>query len=1565
MESGESPPEPRSSRTVRVIARLASAFGLVLLFSAAAAGGAVLATETATARRLVLEASNAALANLFHGTLQLRSVGRVGFGGARDVELAVYDANGRLVLVARGVQARIRLATLLLGLLRGRGDVRVLLSEVAIRDAEWTLRPGAGGLPTLIGAFEPRTSPSPGEPMSEEGPHGEVVVDIRDLHILRAHVHGEIAFFDALDTKLTGLSGSFHYDPSVVAVDVQDVEARTTGILAAPVEARASCMVRVPPRGDLRVTAALDVMAGGLGATFRGEVHGDSIDASGDAPEITPRGLRDIAPGTALASFASSLTAHAEVHGTFQAPRLALSVGGVPGSLAAHATLALDGRRTIAVDAVARGFDPGRLFAPAPSMSIDARAHLEAAIAADGAISGDVDATTNPTHLGRQAVPGVAAHAHFTRTTVAGSARADEPGAPLDLDFRIHRGPEGAILDFRSHALATDLSRVPRFAALGLHGAADVAGEGRIALESGAIDVRARGQVTGLRAGAHGVRYAIVEARARGRADAPSLDVAVQATGGLIAGHPVERFALGATGPVTAPRVSAFAQSGDAVARGQASVSLDRGVVATDVAIDVARGGVALRARSERVSWIAPRLDVVALDVAGLGAPLAAEIHREPRGLSLRLRTAALDLSRVRRLLGEDARVPAGNAQVDVDLKADERSVTGHVDAQLRALRAGEGAAPSADAIALGLRFSGRRVEGGIDARVETSHARLRLEDVHADGPPSELKSWTRATGAADIDADVDLATLQRLLPLQSLSYSCLSGRLTLRAHAERASPRQEPDATLDASTTGLVVVARPRRTPPPYVDRPRAPEEVEVPWQLQQMDLRLHGALHGAVPETTVEGTVVDGAGPLLTAHLTSRAQITELARGVATAARVPFEFHAEVPRRDLSHLPAFLRPGALRGSVASTLEANGTLEKPHARLSVRGWQLVPLQAQSAIPFSGTVEATYDGKAATVRAEASDPRGRVLEARANADAPLVDLLSRARDSDWHAALQVNLHDFPLHGLPPFATRGIAGLATGSATLDGWHRDARLETNLGIERPKLGTVPFERGRVHLEVDGARARAAVRLEGGGAHGEATIAAETRWGTALAPSFVAESPVDATLDARSFRAGALLPFLKGAVDQLDGRVDAAVRLHVSPDLRTGTFDGDVRLSKGLIEIPALGEQFHDVSARLTVRPWGTLRLDDVTAIAGEGRLKANGWAQLDGTRLRQAQLDVDLPKHLPLTVQGVALGEAQGQVHVTAAMSEDRRRLDADVRIQRFTMTLPESSGHSVQDLGPAPKVAIGLRREDGQFAALPLHAPEEPRSPESTALRVSIDLGDEVRIKRDATIDVLLRGKPTIDVTDRTRLTGTIEIPRGMVELYGKRFQISPGSSLSFTGDPGNPQLVVTAEYDAPESIKLFADLKGDVRKPTIKLRSEPPGLSDDQMLGLLVFGSQEGMAGTPGPGELTDPTQRAAGFAGGFVAQGLNKALSGLGSLEVSTRLDTAEAANPRPEVEVRLSSDVSTRVRVNTGVPAPGESPDRTLVTLDWRFKPRWSLQTTVGDEGSTFVDFLWRHRY
>jgi len=157
---------------------------------------------------------------------------------------------------------------------------------------------------------------------------------------------------------------------------------------------------------------------------------------------------------------------------------------------------------------------------------------------------------------------------------------------------------------------------------------------------------------------------------------------------------------------------------------------------------------------------------------------------------------------------------------------------------------------------------------------------------------------------------------------------------------------------------------------------------------------------------------------------------------------------------------------------------------------------------------------------------------------------------------------------------------------------------------------------------------------------------------------------------------------------------------------------------------------------------------------------------------------------------------------------------------------------------------------------------------------------------------------------------------------------------------------------------------LEARASGLVSSFKANLRSEPP-LPQDEILGLLLFGSPEGLGGTPGPGEQQDPTQRAAGLASGVVTQGINQALSGISKVEISTRLDTTQAANPRPEVEVRLSNNVLAHVTVQTGTPAPGEPPDLTLVTIDWRFKPRWSLRSTVGDQGSTLFDLLWRHRY
>ena len=46
-------------------------------------------------------------------------------------------------------------------------------------------------------------------------------------------------------------------------------------------------------------------------------------------------------------------------------------------------------------------------------------------------------------------------------------------------------------------------------------------------------------------------------------------------------------------------------------------------------------------------------------------------------------------------------------------------------------------------------------------------------------------------------------------------------------------------------------------------------------------------------------------------------------------------------------------------------------------------------------------------------------------------------------------------------------------------------------------------------------------------------------------------------------------------------------------------------------------------------------------------------------------------------------------------------------------------------------------------------------------------------------------------------------------------------------------------------------------------------------------------------------------------------------------------------------------------------GTPPPGTNSDKTLLTLDWRFKRNWSMEATFGDQGSSIMDFVWRYRY
>jgi translocation and assembly module TamB len=206
------------------------------------------------------------------------------------------------------------------------------------------------------------------------------------------------------------------------------------------------------------------------------------------------------------------------------------------------------------------------------------------------------------------------------------------------------------------------------------------------------------------------------------------------------------------------------------------------------------------------------------------------------------------------------------------------------------------------------------------------------------------------------------------------------------------------------------------------------------------------------------------------------------------------------------------------------------------------------------------------------------------------------------------------------------------------------------------------------------------------------------------------------------------------------------------------------------------------------------------------------------------------------------------------------------------------------------------------------------------------------------------------------------MTGQIVIRGGFLEVQGKKFEIEKGT-ITFVGDANNPILIVTAGWTAPDGTQVYADFVGPLETGKVTLRSEP-SLPRNEILSLIVFGTQGGNQSPP-PGQGPSGTTRAVGLGGGIATQGLNRAMDDLTGLDVTARVDTTDSANPRPELEFQLAKNISLQIGYVLGVPPPGENPDKTLLTLDWRFFKNLSVETTVGDRGSSILDLIWRKRY
>jgi translocation and assembly module TamB len=994
-----------------------------------------------------------------------------------------------------------------------------------------------------------------------------------------------------------------------------------------------------------------------------------------------------------------------------------------------------------------------------------------------------------------------------------------------------------------------------------------------------------------------------------------------------------------------------------AAMRGEAS--MDRGLTIRDLSVTGHRGGVTVLAGASlvRVRSGEVRLDDVA--ALGLGEPIHASIVATRRLTEVMTLAPRVDLQRLARVVGLDPKRLSGESGADIDIRATPEETTGHLDVELRKAVLGREAFGQGR---LQAKFEGRRIDAEAHGDWNGGQIDLRAKGLEIDGPPLELESWARARGAVDFASDIDLTHVGALMPPNVLPFDEVDGRAGVRVRFERDQSNAAPTIGLAVKTKGLKLSRNEVEGQQDSKFVVRSPS----PWHVEGMDIDADLLIDPAGNRTDVKATVFDRRGTIVTVAFDSAAPSFDLVRRPEEIRsffeRTPLHLSVHVPKRRFSELPMPLARPAVRGSVEFRADASGLLRAPTIDASLVVDGLASRQSGNAPPFDGRFTAHFSGDEASVEGAVTRAGSVVARAKARGHVPFAEVLA-GDVRHFDVAGEAHLDELPFQSLAVLAAERVRGRLSGkvSATF-GTEVSPRLQADLRADDVSIGRARHNQFTLSVDADRDTLRAFARVKetDGSADVRATLPIAFPFAE---PSQVppASRPGEITFNARRFHLALLRPLAEGVVSELDGHVDGKVTIAVRDGGRQTSMTGGIRLTDGALGVPVLGEEFSAIAANVRL-DGDNVSVDDFHAEGTTGEVNGSASFHVSGYTIDRATASVKIPKGDPLPIEheGEALADVWGQFDATL-VRKNGSPPEIKVAVSKAGVLLPSLSSHALQPLEPAERVRIGFMRRDGRFEIVRGMSSSETEGPEEEGMTIRI-VAKDVEVRRGTDLRVRLDGEPVVKTGRDEGVYGGITLRSGYLYVQGKKFEIEKGV-ITFDGEADNPNVVVTAAYAAPEDTRIYADFVGPLKTGKLTLRSDPPH-TKSEILSLILFGTTTGNVAPPS-GSGSGSAAAAAGIGGGFAAQGLTRAIDDLIGIDVTARVDTTRSANPRPEVEVRVARDVSVSVAHVLGVPPPGSNPDRNLARIDFRLLRNWSLQTIVGDQGSTLFDLVWQYRY
>jgi translocation and assembly module TamB len=1574
---------PRARRGLRLAGKVLAIFVVALLGLVAVV---LLTINLPPVSQWVAGRVNAALEPTFKGRLVLHRLGHIDFGGITGAELEVFDPGGKSVLMARDIDVRLFWPGVAWqALVEQPAMLRVPIDRVALEELDVTLLDDGNGSPTLALAFEPKEPPPAEEPAS-----GGTSIELEELAVETIRVRGALAGIDPIDTDLSGLSASLQNDPTGTHAvlhhlgitarqlpQVGDVTGTLTAdvmLPAAPEEARGSTASGTPlardqsgpsttvfslsPEPVRKIVAAFDGTIAGSGADADVRLTGEELSASFGMARLEPATVSRLVP--ALAPRAP-LSLSAKANGLLSDLGFELSLA-EPDSktgaeVSASGRVAQQGESSkITANLKTSRVDLSRLLPEGEKTSINLGADAALLFGESGG-QGTYRLVAEGSRYAGEALPHTVVDGKLKLPNDApldtqGRVEIAEPGAPTQIDYAVKSGERGMVATLSS---LTQLNRPERLMALsgGLKLTGDIASRAHYDAIADQVDAEVRVNVQDIRHPGVRANRLDVAARARGKASAPDLELLMNLSGVTAGERKLSRVRIHALGTSEELSVAAqaYGNSPDEISL-QASLapSSERLVRSPVIRVRDEAGNIVIRAAG--ITKTSTRLEVDRLSIEGPGRATASlaygtELER------LTLDTDELDAARVLRIMG--VKSPLSSAKLDVDAEfVGGRRPKGKLLASVSDIGLGRlrGGMAKADLV-----LSAGKLSGTADvALARGAKTAIAIDGVRVPLGGGPAPSLEHMTGDVSIEGDIDLTRLQPFLPFAGIERA--AGHVNFELSLER-QPGSSVPAALRAKlqTKKLVLVSeRPDAEQMPSSERAK----VTSPWTLRGVDLDLEAALKNQA--ANLKARLYDRRGDLVEVSADVR-ELGDLSDLQGAFSRAPLRARVSVPRREFERWPAPFRPAEIQGALTLQVDAEGSLRDP--RLQARG-RIEGFRAASDDPAQRRVDvelgARYQLSGGHVMLSAHDA-GKVvlgLDSHWTGDAARVGEAMSSPDgkSPIQGDLTLDLDGFPVELIPDLQHSHIAGNLSGKLKLEGLGKDARVSLDIGTQKLTVDRLVLNELRAKVQSREGRLALETRIAGGGGNAAVKINTGLSWGDRLVP--VPDQQLEGTFSAKDFPLATLQPVVEGSISELDGKLDANIRATLEGG--EPRVSGQAALRDGILHLPTVGQRFSDISAKVSITP-GSLKVEDVKARGLSGGFEAHAEAVLRGLApvSAKATLSIDEDDKLPLTVEGEAMGDAWGSIETTYQVDEANKQNTIAVNLKKFHVELPAAPPSGMQDLGQAEHVRVGYWRQDREFVTIPLQPLEKPAGePSEYTTVVTVDLG-EMWVEKGEQVEVGVGGKIQAKLAEELDVTGKIETRRGQLDISGKKFDIERGSVTFTGGPPDNPIISAVARYDSPAGFTVYAEYTGTATQGKLGLRSEPP-LSQDEILTLLMFGTPDGSfgAGSEDGGSLST----AVSVAGGTAAQGINRALSKFTDLDVSARVDTSTGA-PRPELVLQLTPRVAARVTQALGEPSPGQSPDRTFVTIELRVASAWALSTMVGDRGATAFDVIWRRRY